>query len=411
MGGIEKEQIREILNTRGFSGNFLDTWEIFQTSDNKYYAKRVNNALLVFPLSPQTKRIFNYNAFHRIYVGEDLQAIVVRFPKPVSTDLLNQKYKFNEALQERLKLLKAAADNGEIVIRDTITLTYNQFAKINLKLSVSTKKKDDKEYPKTKTNLIYKSIIQPQEKCKLIQNVRLDWNTILIIKNKSLDHYLKAGTEQLYTDSIIGYILERSHLLDPEIFKLKNVPKQAQIKASCLLKLYPHSTFKLKLPEGVEMKNSRPNAKRISKKDTVTFVFSDSFLNKYRDIIRKSNIDGEETMSFIRVPIFFILQALGQENLGANGFQFLLYILSMYRMQTPRITYKISNLLDKLGMDTTHGYKRPLERLNQYFQYLYKIKVISEPVKYTIKNLDEQPKYANGVLLALKTPRISKEND
>ena len=111
MGGIEKEQIREILNSRGFSGNFLDTWEIFQTSDNKYYAKRVNNALLVFPLSPQTKRIFNYNAFHRIYVGEDLQAIVVRFPKPVSTDLLNQKYKFNEALQERLKLLKTAADN------------------------------------------------------------------------------------------------------------------------------------------------------------------------------------------------------------------------------------------------------------------------------------------------------------
>lgn len=407
----ERDNIIENLTFKNICAvNGVLNSEVNKINDYTYTATRNSCALLVRPLSQKAEQQMHLQMYNRVYVGKTLIAVVFRFPKPVSSNLLKQpNYNFfNKFFRDRLDDLQKCVNNGELEIIDNLTLTHKQFMNLVYKKAVRKDKKDS-DYDEIKSSRILKPFLVPQEKCKKIKQVSLNYNTVLILRNKSFNHYLKEGTEKLYTDSIIGYILEHSSLLSPDYFKYPNVSKDVEIKGKDLLKLYPHGNFKIKLPNGVKMENARKNCKRLGKNDTITFTFSDSFLNEYRDIITKSNKYKEESTSFLKIPMFFILQALDKDNLGSNGLPFLLYILALYRINQPRITHHIGNLIAELGMDTKHGYIRPIARLNKYFQYLYKVNVISEPVVYTTDDLNVRPTYNNGVLIQIKKPKLYEQ--
>lgn len=367
--------------------------------------KRSAHVIFARPLTPQAESEMHLPKFNRIYANGKLIAIAVKFSKPVNIENLerqpNYKY-FNQTLKNRLKDLKTSREIGEIEITDRLTLTESQCYNLEYKERIKSKKTTTYQ---DKPSHAFDNLTRPQKPFTEIQRVSLDYNTILILENKSLSRYLK-NVNSLYTDSIMGYLLEHSNLLNPAYFKYPKSPREVKIKYKNLRKLYPHGTFKFVAPEGVEMTSNRPDAKRFADNDIITFNFSKSFLDRYRNIITKSAEKTEQTQ-FIKVPVFFILEALQNEKLTSNGLPFLLFILSLYRMPAPSITHTIRNLIKETQMDITHGFKKPIARLNTYLGYLQSVNVIENPIIVTNKDLDSR-EIDNGRQIRIRRPKRNK---
>ena len=63
-------------------------------------------------------------------------------------------------------------------------------------------------------------------------------------------------------------------------------------------------------------------------------------------------------------------------------------------------------------MDIKHGYRKPVETLNRYFEYLYNVNVfanVDKPFKLSYKELDTPPKF-NKQFIHIKKPQIKKDN-
>lgn len=418
------EKIKEILKGSYFDFNTLK----YQDNGNPSIFV-FKNCLIAEPLNLEAKRKLQSNPYTRTLQSKKHFYALFYFPLSVEKGEIEgnlKNPKFKKKFKTRFENLKEARKNGNINLLIGITdLTTSEWLQMEYTAKPYNKNTDFKDDEEDTT---CKTLVIPQLPYQEIKRVSLNYNTILILKNKTLLYYLEEGSNTFYNDCIINYILEHSNLLNPEYFNFENIqhlisptesanikqPKEIRILASELFKLYPHKSFKLLTPEGVTISNiTRPTSKRISKNDTLSFIFSDDFLNKYRDIIKKSGDNISSPQSFIRVPIFFILQALQQNNLSSAGFKFLLWFLNFYRMKSPKIFHTVRKILEETGADLTHGYKKPLATLNKYFKYLYSANALDIPIftEFTVENLNKPPEYNEKYIQLKKPKRIATKND
>lgn len=318
--------------------------------------------------------------------------------------------------------LKAAEEKGSISLWYHLALPIKEFLGLEYRAK-EIKKRKDRDYNDDKQDTTCIKLTKIQNSFAPIEKVNLKYNTLIFLNNakcngnKALFHY--KITTQFYTDCIINYLLEHSKIISPENFKYNNSPKELKIKGKELFKLYPHKGFKLEAPEGVEIISRRDNliinrddSTRISKNDDITFVFSDEYLAKYKNLIMRNDMMISEVYSFLHIPMFFVLQSLKQENLSASGFKFMLWVICFFRMKNPIIFHNVRTIIEEVGLDTKHGYRKPLRILTKYFKYLFKVGMLGDvpkPPEFSIKDLDSPPKI-NGRLIKITKPKLKDKH-
>lgn len=431
------EKIKEILK-----GSYFDFNSLHYQDDGKPSIFVFKNCLIAEPLTIESKRELQKNPYVRTLHSREHFYALFYFPLPIlpkekkEENLKNPK--FTKKYRTRLQNLEKARDSKNINLLIGIEgLTTEEWLQMEYTDTKPYNKETD--FKDDENDTTCKTLVKPQTTYQEIKRVNLNSNTLLILdnakenKNKALFYYLQKGigTNTFYNDCIINYILEHSNLLDPEYFNsFENAEfynkdlekfekrikeKEVRIPARELFKLYPHKAFKLTTPEGVTISNiTRPTSKsetktkRISKNDTLSFIFTDEFLNKYRNIIKKSADNVSNPQSFIKVPVFFVLQALKQDNLSSAGFKFLLWFLTFYRMPNPKIFHTVGKILEETGADLNHGYKKPLATLNKYFKYLHSVNALAIPTftDFKVEDLNKPPEYDERYI-QIKKPKIT----
>lgn len=374
------------------------------------YAEAYQNCLIIEPLTAQAEREIKFNPYARTLSSSKHFYCLQYFPNniPEEVEKLPPKYR------TRLDNLVKAREQGKIELYDSIVLPVKEFLRLKYTAKPYEKRKDY-DYKDDMEDTSCKQLAKPPKTFATIERVSLTYNTVLILhnakenKNKALSYY--KDTQTFYNDCIINYILEHANILTPENFRYPNPIQEVHISGRELLKLYPHRTFKIEVPSGIEIKYSRESA-RLSKKDTVIFKFNDDYLKQYKDIIKRADNNIEAPNSFIRIPIFFVLEALKNENLGSRSLNFLLWFLCFYRMPNPYLLHSVKKIIDETGMDIKHGYKKPVRRIQKYLDYLYIVNAlkIEEPAKPDKINLDSPIKY-NGALIRIQKPKKQKEKN
>ena len=318
--------------------------------------------------------------------------------------------------------IEQAEKKGYIEIHHDIAVSTAKW----LSFEVQAKKfNEETDFNDDKPDTTYACLLEPILPYRVIQRISLNYNTFVVLKNakvnknKCLYHYLKKGTNAFYNDCLFHYLLLHSDLLNPEYFNFENFTNEVRIQAKELFKLYPNKFFKLQVPTGVKMRNiSRAKAKKMSKNDVISFKFSDKYLDKYRNIITKNESNTTNPDSMLKIPYFFVAQALKQANLSCNGFPFLLWLLPIYRVTstTPMILHSVRKIITETGMDTKHGYLKPLATLSKYLNWLLSVHCFSnqkEKFELKVKDLDYPIITTSGNYLALRKPSIKppKEED
>ncbi len=403
---------------KSFQNSWLDINSVQYSDNGEIQVYTYQNCIIADPNTIHSKREIQSKPYVRKLQTKKEIFGVYYFPIPIpKRDDLETKFynspKLNVKFKSRFINLLESYNKKNIILRPCIQLPYEEWLTAEWIARPYNKKtgfKDDE------IDTLCKNLAKDQQPYQEINRISLNYNTLLILQNakengnKSLFYYLKKGTTAFYTDCIINYILEHSNLLDPEYFSFQNAPKEVRIPARELFKLYPHSHFNFVAPEGVIISNTtRPKTKRTSKNDIISFTFSDEYLQKFREIIKKSDTKTENT-SFIKIPVFFVLEALQNKNFSSNGFKFLLWFLTFYRIKSPKIFHTVKTILQETGADLNHGYKKPIETLNKYFDYLFSLNVLSNvptKLKFTTKDMNNRPEY-NGALIQLSKPKKPK---
>ena len=391
----------KIFNLRNY---FIDY------DEETVYAEVYQNCVIVQPLSAQAEREIKFNPYARILSSSKHFYCLQYFPKSIS----EEREKLPPKYKTRLNNLFEAKEQGKVELYKAIVIPIKEFLKLKYTAKPYEKRKEH-DYKDDYEDTSCKQLAKPPKTFATIERVSLTYNTVLILhnakenKNKALSYY--KDTQTFYTDCIINYILEHSDIIAPENFKYENNLREIHISGRELLKLYPHKAFKLEAPNGVEIQYSRESA-RLSKKDKVIFKFSDNYLKPFKDIIKRADDNVEAPNSFIRIPIFFVLEALKNENLGSRSLNFLLWFLCFYRMQNPYLLHSVKKIIDETGMDTKHGYKKPIRKILKYLDYLYIVNAlkIEEPTKPDKISLDSPIKY-NGAYIKIQKPKKPKEKN
>lgn len=269
-------------------------------------------------------------------------------------------------------------------------------------------------YYKCRNNKCVKVIgyIKRNEPYIFIEDINLGFETFLIAKdvkrlsNKSLHYYLKEGSEAFYTDAIANYVLLCSGLLNTELSECTKNINEVRLYGNKFLGLHPHDSFAAKSTDNVKILNiSRPGSQRISKKDIISFKFSDKYISEIRSILSKEpNLNQKDALT--KVPMSFVLQATKSGNMGHNSFRMLLWLLAIYRIPSPLILHSINSIIGEIGSDLTHGSKAALKRLNKYFYWLYSVGALANvesPINLTREHLNSTIK-VNGKFIRLKKP-------
>ena len=380
-------------------------------------AETYSNYIIAQPLTAESERQLRMNPYNRLLKSDDYLFALFYFPSAVHSKLDRRELEqdFAPKYTTRLKNLFKSQELGNIKIRFTIALRPHDFVKLQYIARPYDRSKTD--FDDDRIDTVCKTLTQEQKSYIEKKSLSIRNNTLLILHNareqgnRALSYYQDVGTTAFYTDCIINYVLEQSGLLNPDSFQYPNSPHEVHMPVKTLFKLYPHRTFKLVAPEGVTLTyETRPYAKRLSKNDTAIFKFSDEFLNKYRAIIMRSESNAEQPNSFIKVPMFFVLQALQSDKLTSKGFNFLLWFLPFFRIKKPKIYHSLRTILAETGADVKHGFVAPLKILNRYFDYLFSVNTfynIQAPVVFTRADLDSPPKF-NGALLQVQKPKLPK---
>lgn len=394
--------------------------DIKQNSDGSYTLIPRDNIVFVKPLNYEHAQMLKKNPYlPKIQIRNNM-FVAIKFPLAVRTDELQQRNESQLSTKFKSKLdnIIEAQKNGNIkrIAYFTLNIKSLPYTKYTPAKPYKAKQVTNADKPDT----LLKQIVKSPKEYLEIKSVSLNYNTLVILKNAtenknlSLMHYAEEGATAFYTDCIFAYIMEHSQLLNPDYTKYETTPKEVHMNIKQLKKLFPNKMFTLKIPEGVTITyiSKRENVIRNTDNDTVIIKFTDEYLRTFRSIIQRETMDTENIYSFIRVPMFFILQALKKENLSPNGFKFLLWFLAYYRMPSPRIFHTLRKIIEETGMDIKHGYRKPVETLNRYFDYLYKVNVFAnadKPFKLSYKDLDMPPKI-NKQFIQIKKPQRSKDN-
>ena len=109
--------------------------------------------------------------------------------------------------------------------------------------------------------------------------------------------------------------------------------------------------------------------------------------------------------------MFFVLQALQNENFTSGGFKFLLWFLAFYRIKSPKIFHSLKTIFKETGADLKHGYKKPIETLNKYFNYLFSVNAldIPKPLEFKTKEINSPPNYG-GKYIKLRKPKLKTKD-
>lgn len=395
-------------------GSYFDLASIDCSNEGYISARVYENCLIVEPQTLEIKKELMKNPYIPKLQSHKHFYALFWFPLSIELSVLDKNFKspkFTHKYITRYQNLMQAQREGNVSLWIAIdNLKYSEW--LDLEYIPAKPYNRETDFKDEKADTTCKILAKEHKPYQEIKRVSLNYSTLLILQNakengnKSLYHYLETGSKSFYTDCIINYILEHSNLLDPEYFSYENAPKEVRMPARELFKLYPHRTFSLKAPEGVTLTNiTRPCAKRISKDDILSFNFSNEFLQKYRAIITKS--ENNNTSSFIEVPMFFVLQALQNDNFTSGGFKFLLWFLAFYRMKSPKIFHSLKTILKETGADLKHGYKKPIETLNHYFNYLFSVNAldIPQPLEFITKEINSPPNY-DGKYIKLRKPKL-----
>lgn len=409
-----------------------------KVNDGNLFVQTYKNCLVSQALTAEAERRISLNPYARTLKSGKYFFTLHYFPLDISKESGNReclptKYK------TRLNNLLKAQELGQLKLTQYWWISVKDL--YHLKYTAKPyQKREDYDYRDELEDTSVLELIKPSKTYATIERVSLASSTLLILdnakvnKNKSLYRYL-SNSKAFYADCIINYILEHSKIISPENFKYPNPILKVHMPAREFKKLYP-SRAKVKMPSGISICYvGKEGRKRLSKKDSMIITFSEEFLTKYKNIIKRSEDNKESPQSFIKVPMFFVLEALKSENLGSNGFQFLLWLLPFFRMKTPKIYHSLRTIMEETGMDTKHGYSKPLKLLQKYFNYMQKLDMfldVEEPLniekeekqskqlklKLRVKEekqetkfrkLDEPPKY-NNKLIQLKKPKMLKKN-
>ena len=420
------EQVREILPENTFPTNRIrDCYD-----ENGNYCIRVGtypNYLIIEPLTLDAERKLLANPYiHLLKSGKQLFAIFF-FNDRVQGEKIDLS-KLNQKYRTRYENLMTAYKQHEVDIWYSICYPPKDILKFRYIAKAYNKSKDH-DFLDDENDTMCKALAEPNLPYFEIKKVSTAYNTILILDNaketvnKALFRY-KGNVNSFYTDIVINYLLEHASLLKPDIFKYEKEIYEVRIPVKELFKLYPHKTFKLQLPEGVTVdyiKSSRrqtkipPKKGRLSKSDIAVFTFTKEFMSVFKSIINKEDSNVVNPKAFLRFPVWFLLEALKQNNLSSGGFNFLLWFLAYYRMKNPRIFHNIRTMLDEIETDVTHGYRKPIERLENYFSYLIKCKMfvdVEDPLDLAPFDLDsplkrivkESPINKKEVLITLSKP-------
>lgn len=373
------------------------------------------NYLIAEPMTAESLRRLKLNPYNHLLRTKDTVYSLYYFPEPIcSNGYLTKERLTTRKYIDRYDNLLNASNHKYYRLLNCIQLPAKDLLNCEYTFKEYNKETDfGDDLPDTTCSILAKV----QKPYIEINRVSLNYNTLLILDNakangnKALYRY-QSDTKTFYTDCIINYIIEHSDLLNPDFFKFDNAPNEVRIPVRELLKLYPHRSFTLQVPEGVQLTyvSQRKESQRISKNDIAVFIFSKEFLSKFRVIISKSETNRDNPQSFIKVPMFFVLQALQNDKLTSRGLNFLLWFLTFYRMKSPKIFHSLKTIIAETGMDITHGYRKPLAILQRYFNYLYDLSTfanIQAPVNFTSKDIDNPPLF-NGALLQVRKPKLRK---
>lgn len=412
-------EIRDIINKKLLQTNSFNIDESV-VLDDKFYAETYENYIIAQPLTAEAERLLISNEYIRLLQFPSYIYAIFYFPENIfsPSDIENNLKKMPQKYVTRYNNLMTAEKKGSIFLWYNLILPIKEFLKFEYRAKEINKRKD-RDYNDDEQDTTCIKLTKNQKGFAPIEKVNLKYNTLIFLNNakcngnKALFHY-KTAT-QFYTDCIINYLLEHSKIISPENFKYNNSPKELKIKGNELFKLYPHKSFKLEVPDGVKIIISRndlilsnDDKTRISKNDIITFQFSDEYLAKYKNLITRDNIMLSEVYSFLHIPMFFVLQALKRENLSASGFKFMLWIICFFRMKNPTIFHNVRTIIEEVGLDTKHGYKKPLRILTKYFKYLFDVGMLGDvpkPPEFSIKDLDSPPK-VNGRLIKITKPKL-----
>lgn len=405
----QEEKVHEVLAQTGYFN--LSSAVLYDTGIYSVYARP--KIVIVQPLTYEAEMSLKANPYIRTLTYKDYYFALFWFPDVIED--IREGLSKNTDLKfiSRLNKLFSARDKGQVKLWKAIEIPLDDFSKLTFTAKPYNReehdfKDDEEDTTCTKLDVELKTF-------ETIEKVSLTYNTCLLLqnakvsKNKALFYY--KDTKVFYTDCILNYILEHGKIIAPENFRYGTRILEVRMPVKELKKLMPHRTFKLEAPEGVTItyKQDREKVTRLSKNDTAIFQFSFEYISKFKEIITRASENVEAPLSFVKIPMFFVLQALKQENLTAGGFKFLLWLIPFFRMKSPKILHSIKKILIETGMDIRHGYQKPLITLSGYFEYLRKVNMLSgvdEPIIYTKPDLNEPPKY-KGNYIELKKPKLS----
>lgn len=361
------------------------------------------NCLLVEPLTAQAERNILRNPYTPTLRSAKHFYALYWFPQSIDKedrDELPTKYK------TRLYNLLKSQELGQVHLSQCVNLPPQDILSLKYTAKQYTEHNEDNDYRDDMEDTACKALAEPPKTYVNIDRVCTAYNTFLILlnpkknKNKSLYRYLDSDISAFYADCAINYILLHSQIATAENLKYPNPVREVRMPANELRKLIPHN-YTLTPPEGVKISYPRENTKRLSKNDTVTLTFSDEYLEPLKQIILKTQ-EKDSPNSFLKIPMFFLIEALQAKNFGSNGFCFLLWLTAFFRMPKPKILHSLKGIMNETGMDMNHGYNKPLATLQKYFNYMFSLNMftdISEPIELNPK--------ANQLKL-LKTKESSK---
>ena len=357
---MNEDKVKNLLKQVKYFNMFVSG--IDEEDEDEVYAEVFPNCLIIQPLTAQAEREIKYNPYARILSSSKHFFCLQWFPKELD-ELIESELESDTKYKSRLNNLLKAKEQGKVELYSSITLPLKEFLKLNYEAKPFEKRKD-RDYKDNMEDTSCKQLAKPPKTHEVIKRVSLTYNTFLILhnakenKNKALFYYKNVQT--FYTDCIINYILEHS--------------------------------------------NTRNN--------TVIIKFSTEYLQSFMNIIQRKNENIVNPSSFIKVPIFFVLEALSNKNFGVKGLKFLLWFLAFYRIKNPRIMHSLETIMLETGMFLGHGLKQPLRIMQKYFNYLFKVGAlqIPQPLELNKDNIDTPPKY-NKTFIKIQKPKKPKEKD
>lgn len=406
-----------------------------------------NNCLFVEPLTVQAERNIRKNPFTHILHNSKHCFALFYFPVKIKEILeaeMLHDYFFSEKLEKffgqlslkyrsRFENLLKAEEEGQIRLSQSLVLSSDELLSLKYTAKQYEERIDD-DYRDNQEDTACKALATTVKNYETIERVSTSYNTFLILqdakknKNKSLFRYLHCPNA-FYCYCAINYILLHSQIATAENFKYPNPINEVHMPAKELFKLFPHRNalvYMKSMRDIVKISFNR-KGKRLSKKDTVTLIFSDEYLTRLKHIILRTDENKTSPNSFVKIPIFFILEALKADNLGSKGYQFLLWLIPFFRMSEPKILHSVKTIMKETGMDTKHGYNKPLAILQKYFEYLFELNMlvdVNEPIDLNpeakqlklfntkevskLKKLTEAPLY-NNKPIQLRKPKKPKE--